>query len=86
MLNYLLRALAIGIRFILLLLLLFLVFKLLRMLFSSEPRRQLEGTTVRDPVCGMHVATELAVRDRIKGVDWFFCSIECRDKFRGHRS
>lgn len=86
MLNHLLRALAIGIRLILFLLLLVLVFKLLRMLFSGEQRRQLGGTTVRDPVCGMHVASELAVRDRINGVDWFFCSIACRDKFRGHRS
>ena len=36
---------------------------------------------VRDPVCGMHVAEELAIPLRDGGELAHFCSTECRDKY-----
>ena len=36
---------------------------------------------VRDPVCGMHVAEELAVPLRDGGEMVHFCSMACRDKY-----
>jgi YHS domain-containing protein len=38
---------------------------------------------VRDPVCGMHLAEGLAVRQRQGGEVLYFCSEECREKFVG---
>jgi YHS domain-containing protein len=36
---------------------------------------------VRDPVCGMHLAPELALPLAANGETQFFCSAECRAKF-----
>lgn len=37
---------------------------------------------VRDPVCGMHLAEELAIAERSSGGEpVYFCSEECRSKF-----
>lgn len=36
---------------------------------------------VRDPVCGMHVAEELAIPLREGGELMHFCSTECRDQY-----
>ena len=36
---------------------------------------------VRDPVCGMHVAEELAIPMREGGELLHFCSTGCRDKY-----
>jgi YHS domain-containing protein len=36
---------------------------------------------VRDPICGMHVAEELAIPDRTEGKLLHFCSAECRDQY-----
>lgn len=36
---------------------------------------------VRDPVCGMHVAQELALPFTANGETQFFCSAECREKY-----
>ena len=36
---------------------------------------------VRDPVCGMHVAEELAIPLREGGELIHFCSTECRDQY-----
>jgi YHS domain-containing protein len=38
---------------------------------------------VRDPVCGMHLAENLALAERSGGQSFYFCSEECRDKFLG---
>ena len=46
---------------------------------SSLPTRRL----VRDPVCGVHVAEELAILLREDGRIVHFCSTECRDKYIG---
>jgi YHS domain-containing protein len=37
---------------------------------------------VRDPVCGMHLAEGLAIREQSSGGEpVYFCSEQCRDKF-----
>lgn len=38
---------------------------------------------VRDPVCGMHLAENLAIVERSGGAPVYFCSEECRNKFTG---
>ena len=59
---------------------------------SAPPRRDepldVPGSAVgrklvRDPVCGMHVAQDLALVERGGGETVYFCSEECRDKFLG---
>ena len=37
----------------------------------------------RDPVCGTFIAPSSAVQKNIGGQIYYFCSAECRDKFRG---
>jgi YHS domain-containing protein len=54
---------------------------------SSRVRTTVRGRMVKDPQCGIYVATDLAVRTRTKDMNLYFCSEECRDKFlRGGRS
>ena len=36
---------------------------------------------VKDPVCGMHVAQELALPATANGETQYFCSEDCRSKF-----
>ena len=48
---------------------------------SSRARATVRGRMVKDPQCGIYVATDLAVRIRRKNMDLYFCSEECRDKF-----
>jgi len=36
---------------------------------------------VKDPQCGMYVASELAVEARTAGGSLFFCSERCRDSY-----
>ncbi len=38
---------------------------------------------VRDPVCGMHLAENLAIVERSGGAPVYFCSEQCRTKFMG---
>ena len=38
---------------------------------------------VRDPVCGMHLAENLALVERSDGQAVYFCSEECRNRFLG---
>jgi len=69
---------------------------LLKRLFSVRPR---EGTSaeqgravpeapgskrlVRDPICGVHVAEELAISVRTGNEMVHFCSEKCRDRYLG---
>jgi YHS domain-containing protein len=55
---------------------------------SSEPQVHVtDGAAsqklVRDPVCGMHMAEELALPLKRDGEVVHFCSAECRDKYVG---
>src|SRR5712692_5533425 len=40
------------------------------------------GKTVRDPVCGTYVATELAIPGPSGGDPVYFCSEECKRNYR----
>lgn len=40
------------------------------------------GELKRDPICGTYVSTATAVRKTAGGETVYFCSPECRDKFR----
>ena len=37
----------------------------------------------KDPVCGTFLAPSTAVRKTVNGATYYFCSAECRDKFKG---
>jgi YHS domain-containing protein len=47
------------------------------------PSNAVARKLVRDPVCGMHVAENLALAERSGEQTVYFCSEECRDKFLG---
>jgi YHS domain-containing protein len=40
------------------------------------------GELKRDPVCGIYVSPASAVTRSVKGEPVYFCSKECRDKYR----
>jgi uncharacterized protein len=41
---------------------------------------------VRDPVCHLYLPRSEAIRQKIRGQEYFFCSPGCLDKFRAIRS
>jgi len=41
----------------------------------------ISGKTVKDPQCGTHVATDLAVAARVGDKTFHFCSEKCRAEF-----
>ena len=47
----------------------------------NRARATVRGRMVKDPQCGIYVATDLAVRTHTKDENLYFCSEECRDKF-----
>jgi YHS domain-containing protein len=76
-------------------LLLFLILRsVLRGLFSQgttapqraqeAPTRVPEGGELRkDPVCGTYVSVSAGVREKVRGETVYFCSTDCRDRFKG---
>ena len=48
---------------------------------TTRAKRTIEGHMVKDPQCGIYVATDLAVIARSKDQTLHFCSEDCRDKF-----
>ena len=40
------------------------------------------GELKKDPVCGTFIAASSALQKSIGGETYYFCSAECRDKFR----
>lgn len=52
---------------------------------QAARRRQVPtgGELKRDPVCGTFISKETAVQKKVGGTVYFFCSAECRDKFKG---
>ncbi len=40
------------------------------------------GELKKDPVCGTFISPSTAVQRRVSGTVYYFCSAECRDKFR----
>jgi len=41
------------------------------------------GELKKDPICGTFISTTGAVHKKVGGEMYYFCSAECRDKFRG---
>ncbi len=81
---------------ILLPLFLFLVLRsVIRTLFASTPAAPAKrspdpppvasagGELKKDPVCGTYVSATTGVRQKVGGEVVYFCSDECRSKFRG---
>ncbi|MCZ6879368.1 MAG: YHS domain-containing protein [Acidobacteria bacterium] len=48
---------------------------------SNQARRTIAGQMIKDPQCGMYVATDLAVTAKVNGETFHFCSEECRNHF-----
>ncbi len=47
----------------------------------ARTKRTIEGHMVKDPQCGIYVATDLAITAKSKNQTLHFCSEDCRDKF-----
>lgn len=41
------------------------------------------GELKKDPVCGTYISTATALQKKSGGEIYYFCSPQCRDKFRG---
>jgi YHS domain-containing protein len=41
------------------------------------------GELKKDPICGTFISTATAIQKRVGGETYYFCSPECRDKFKG---
>jgi YHS domain-containing protein len=53
---------------------------------GAKPReapRPIAEELKKDPVCGTFIAPSSAVRKMLGGETYYFCSAQCRDKFRG---
>jgi YHS domain-containing protein len=46
---------------------------------NNRPMNELEA--VKDPVCGMYVNPDTAIRETIDGKTYYFCSESCRKQF-----
>ena len=49
---------------------------------ASRGAERTKVTLWRDPVCGMHVSSEIALTLEHAGQVHHFCSAECRERFR----
>ena len=78
-------------RIVLPLLLFLIVRAVVKALFAAEPadkpieatRAPVGGELKKDPVCGTFVAAVGSVQQTVGKQTIYFCSEECRDKFRG---
>lgn len=53
---------------------------------ASAPPKTPSGTIgelKKDPVCGTFISTQTAFQKAVHGETYYFCSMECRDKFKG---
>ena len=50
---------------------------------KKDQKKQMTGETmVEDPVCGTCLLQDDAIKTRIRGNDYYFCSKTCLDRFR----
>ena len=69
-------------RFLIWLLLIYLVYRMVRGKGTPEIEKEPAGTeTFRDPVCGMYVSEADAIVGNMEGKRYHFCSIGCLRKF-----
>jgi YHS domain-containing protein len=53
---------------------------------TGAPRPPSTGTIgelKKDPVCGTFISTQTAFQKSVHGETYYFCSVQCRDKFKG---
>lgn len=48
-----------------------------------QPTMPAGGELKKDPICGTFISTTTAIQKRVGGQTYYFCSAECRDKFKG---
>jgi uncharacterized protein len=41
------------------------------------------GELKKDPVCGTFISMSTALQKKVHGETYYFCSADCRDKFKG---
>ena len=80
------------IRFILIFFLGYLAYRLFRELFPVQKRGEFKDENgdviddmVQDPECHVYVPRKEAIRRRVNGIDEFFCSDKCAEKFENAR-
>jgi YHS domain-containing protein len=49
---------------------------------NSTSTVPLGGELKKDPVCGTFVSTATSIKKTVDGAVVYFCSVDCRDKFR----
>jgi uncharacterized protein len=76
-------------RFVLFLFVAYVVFLFVRIYLGlkrvktrSRPPQQVRGMMVKDEICETYIPREEALTEVRDGVEHFFCSEECRQKFR----
>ena len=57
-------------------------FGLKRARTRTQPPREVQGTMVKDEICGLYIPREEALTEVRDGTEHHFCSEECRRKFR----
>jgi YHS domain-containing protein len=50
---------------------------------EAPPKVPAGGELRKDPVCGTYVSVLAGVREKVKGETVYFCSTDCRDRYRG---
>ena len=50
---------------------------------APGPRIPTSEALKKDPVCGTFIGASTALHKTVGGTTYYFCSVECRDKFRG---
>lgn len=48
----------------------------------QRPKVTVGGELKKDPVCGTFISASTAIQKRVGGEIYYFCSPECRDKFK----
>lgn len=79
-------------RFLLYVLLAYIIYVFLRFLFfprrparPGRPAGRLSGIMVKDEVCNTYLPKDEAILETIDGMEHYFCSQECRQKFLEQR-
>ena len=52
---------------------------------DTQPKNQnvpAGGELKKDPVCGTFISAQTAMQKRVGAATYYFCSVECRDKFK----
>ncbi len=69
-------------------LIIYLAYKMIKLLQSNrnnEPSSKKSPAgeeTVKDPVCGLYIAKSDAIVGNLEGEKYYFCSMNCLNKFR----